>query len=444
MLLELENKIDKLRLELESLLPMKQEDQNRLNKKIRLEFNYNSNHLEGNTLTYGETELLLYFGKSNGEHDKRELDEMEAHDVAFKLIQDWANDKERELNEVDIKQLNEIILVKPFWKEAITSDGQSTRRLIKVGDYKEFPNSVRLQNGEMFEYASPIDTPIKMKELFEWYNLNKEELHPIELASIFHHKFVLIHPFDDGNGRISRLVVNYILIKNNYPPIIIKSTDKKNYLFALNKADTGMMDDFISYMAKQLIWSLELNIKAGKGESIEDKDDWEKELDLISRKGNDKPQLRNSEITIERNIDSIYPLIDSINQIINSKIAPLFESASKMLKGIKIDNLFDQLGIEDLFLRQNAITESNQIIEYITIFKRFLKDDVNDFEIQISLIIEFKNYTYDVYFTNAEKRIILSKRISEPLTPTDIEYIVTEFGKKVTSMIKEKLGKQQI
>lgn len=154
---------------MESLLPIKQDNQKRLDKKVRLEFNYNSNHIEGNTLTYGETELLLYFGKSNGGHDKRELDEMEAHDVAFKLIKEWAEDKSRELTEIDIKQLNEIILVKPFWKEAITADGQNTRRLIKIGDYKEIHNSVKLQNGEIFEYASPIDTPIKMRELFDWY-----------------------------------------------------------------------------------------------------------------------------------------------------------------------------------------------------------------------------------------------------------------------------------
>lgn len=142
---------------------------------FRLEFSYNSNHLEGNTLTYGETKLLLIFGKTEGNHDKREYDEMEAHDVAFKLIQEWVKDDEQPLTETRIKQLNEIILVKPFYKEAITQDGQPTRRLINIGDYKKYPNNVLLQNGEMFNFSNPTDTPIEMRELIQWYSSEIEK-----------------------------------------------------------------------------------------------------------------------------------------------------------------------------------------------------------------------------------------------------------------------------
>src|SRR5690625_6637573 len=88
-------KVDQLKTELAGLMPMSSEDKRRLDKKIRLEFNYNSNHLEGNTLTYGETELLLVFDNTTGNHTLREYEEMKAHDVAFKLINTWAEDKER-------------------------------------------------------------------------------------------------------------------------------------------------------------------------------------------------------------------------------------------------------------------------------------------------------------------------------------------------------------
>ena len=234
------NEIDQLVEVLKALPTITNENQQKLDKKFRLEFNYNSNHIEGNTLTYGETELLLIFDKTEGVHELREFEEMKAHDAAYKLIQDFAEDTEKPLTEAFIKQLNKLILVRPFWKEAITEDGQPTRRLIKVGEYKEYPNSVRLQNGEIFEYASPIDTPINMGELIQWYNneAKKNELHPVELAALLHYKFVLIHPFDDGNGRISRLLMNYVLLKNNLPPVIIKTHDKKGYLNALNQADT--------------------------------------------------------------------------------------------------------------------------------------------------------------------------------------------------------------
>ncbi|MFY7963820.1 MAG: Fic family protein, partial [Chitinophagaceae bacterium] len=86
-MLHLIGKITELQSALSELLPMKEEFKKKLDDKFRLEFSYNSNHLEGNTLTYGETKLLLIFGKTEGNHDKREYDEIEAHDVAFKLIQ---------------------------------------------------------------------------------------------------------------------------------------------------------------------------------------------------------------------------------------------------------------------------------------------------------------------------------------------------------------------
>ena len=167
--------IDRLANDLKTLQPIKPELQEKLHKKFRLEFNYNSNHIEGNTLTYGETELLLMFDDAVGKHNLREFEEMKNHDVAYKLIQEWAQDKERPLNEQQIKNLNQTILVRPYLKEAITGEGVTTKRLIRVGDYKEFPNTVLLPNGEIFHFATVVDTPILMKELLDWYH--EEENH---------------------------------------------------------------------------------------------------------------------------------------------------------------------------------------------------------------------------------------------------------------------------
>lgn len=278
-------KISHLLAELAKLSPISNENARKLEDKFRLEFNFNSNHIEGNTLTYGETKLLLIFDKTDGPHEMREFEEMKAHDVAYRWIKELAEDKQYRLIERDIKQLNEIMLVRPFWKDALTPDGQATRRQIQVGEYKKHPNSVQLQNGEMFHYASPGDTPIEMHALMDWFHAEteKNELSPVELAAIFHYKFVLIHPFDDGNGRISRLLMNYVLLKHDLPPVIIKSADKKNYLNALNQADTGNLGAFVKYIAQQLIWSLELKIKATKGQSIEEDDDIDKQVALFKK-----------------------------------------------------------------------------------------------------------------------------------------------------------------
>ncbi len=124
-------KIEILEKELTGLLPMKPEYRQRLDKKIRLEFNYNSNHIEGNTLTYGETELLLIFDKTTGNHEMREYEEMKAHDVAFELVKELSQDEERPITEAAIKSLYNKLLVRPFWKDAQTIDGQTTRKLMK-------------------------------------------------------------------------------------------------------------------------------------------------------------------------------------------------------------------------------------------------------------------------------------------------------------------------
>lgn len=275
--------IIKLKSELDELIPFSEENKNKLQKKIRLEFNYNSNHLEGNTLTYGQTQLLLYFDKSSGDVSVSDIEEMKAHDVALSLILDMAKDSERPLSEMFIKELNEIILVKPFWKDAISPNGTPVRKKIEIGQYKTSPNSVRLKNGEIHEYASPEETPALVRDLINWYNEKKDALHPVQLAAEFHYKFVCIHPFDDGNGRVSRLLMNYILLKYDYPMVIIKSEDKESYLTALQKADTGDLNSFIEYVEEQAIASLKLYIKAGKGEDIEEFGDIEKQIEILKR-----------------------------------------------------------------------------------------------------------------------------------------------------------------
>lgn len=309
------HRIESLKEELAALQPLSKEAEDALWKKLRLEWNYNSNHIEGNTLTYGETKLLLMFEKTTGDHSKREYDEMEAHDAAVLMVQEWAQDKSRSLTESDIRELNKVILVKPFWKEAITPDGQSTRRKIKIGDYKEHPNSVRLPNGEMFQYAKPEEVPIKMQELMDWYR-SSSDLDPVILAAELHYRFIRIHPFDDGNGRVARLLVNYVLMLNDLPPVVIKSAEKEKYLTALQKADVGDRDAFHSYMAEQLIWSLELSIKAAKGEDLEEDDDWKKEAAQLERSLKNRPKvIHKSDDVVRDKMETIYrPFLNALKK----------------------------------------------------------------------------------------------------------------------------------
>jgi Fic family protein len=431
--------IDEFAATLQSLQPIKPEYQQKLDKKIRLEFNYNSNHIEGNTLTYGETELLLIFDKTTGNHDLREYEEMKAHDVAFEVIKDWAADKERPLTEAAIKNLHELLLVRPFWKEAITPDGQPTRRLIEVGTYKKYPNSVRLQNGEIFHYASPEETPILMGELIQWYRDEEEkgEIHPVALAALLHYRFVRIHPFDDGNGRMTRLLMNYVLLRHHLPPVIIKSADKRNYLFALNQADTGDLNAFIKYVVTQAIWSLELTIKAAKGEDVEERDDWEKEL-LLLKKDKTLKQKFTSELSNKVKNNIYYPFVKNLVDklaIFDSwflekqyffKVTNHYEEI-KDLENIKSIGLgfWDYKSIADTTsfkLVYNKLKQTREPLHYI---------------IEVKLLFNLYSYAIEL----PKEKIIIEKEYGFSVSKEKIEEVIAITAKQLLQLIKERLPK---
>jgi Fic family protein len=117
--------------------------------------------------------------------------------------------------------------------------GQQTSYVIHAGQYKTRPNSVITRYGDRFEYASPEETPGLMADLVDWYNAAEQEgtLSPVELAALFHYRYIRIHPFEDGNGRIARLMVNFILTRHDYPMIVVRSRKKSEYLEALHQAD---------------------------------------------------------------------------------------------------------------------------------------------------------------------------------------------------------------
>ena len=298
------DKITSLYNEWQSLQPISQDVQIRIEQKFMLEFNYNSNHIEGNTLTYGQTELLLMFDKIDGDAKMHDLEEMKAHNVCLKMMQEEAKTNDRPLTEYFIRELHRTLLREDYEVKKQLPDGNITTYTVHAGQYKTRPNSVITATGERFEYASPEETPALMTDLVDWYNVavNDGNLSAIELAALFHYRYIRIHPFEDGNGRIARLLVNFILLRAGYPMIIVRTDDKDSYLNALNFSDISVgfvpsdgakakledIQPFVLYMKGCLERALELRIKAAKGESIEEKDDLKKKLILLEKEANIK------------------------------------------------------------------------------------------------------------------------------------------------------------
>lgn len=221
------------------LQPLSEKDKERLSRRFTVDFNYNSNHLEGNTLTYGQTEILLLFGKIIGEADVRDVQEMTASNVGLRMVQEEAKLKQMPLTQNFIKTLHKTLLREDYSVFVNLPNGVQSSYVIHAGQYKTRPNSVITRYGTRFDYASPEETPILMRDLVDWYNNAEQEgvLSPVELAALFHYRYIRIHPFEDGNGRIARLMVNFILSRHNYPMIVVRSRNKNEYLEALHQTD---------------------------------------------------------------------------------------------------------------------------------------------------------------------------------------------------------------
>lgn len=323
-----------------------------------LEFNYNSNHIEGNTLTYGQTELLLLFGKVADVAQMKDLEEMKAHNVGLKMTIEEAANTECQLSETFIRQLHHTLLRDDYEVFREGPSGVVTSYTVHAGQYKTRPNSVITATGERFEYASPAETPALMHDLIEWYKEeeNKKALSPIQLAALFHYRYIRIHPFEDGNGRIARLLANYILFRHNYPMIVIKTRNKQQYLNALNRCDVSVglipsvgasatieqIQPFVEYMENCLKLALKTCIKAAKGESIEEDDDFDKELAIIERQIQQKEDEKKKETTqynIQKSPERIWDVLEYCYFPISKKLEAISASMRRFFSYTQVSNI---------------------------------------------------------------------------------------------------------
>lgn len=455
----------------QELQPLKSEDKKRLDDKFNLEFNYNSNHIEGNTLTYGQTKLLLVFGEATGDAKMRDLEEMKAHNVGLRWIRERAKDSEYTLSERDIRDLNQIILAEDYYK---INPNSGTRYKINVGVYKTRPNSVITATGKTFDYASPEETPALMYELIEWFNdeTKKNKLTPLELASLLHYRYIRIHPFEDGNGRIARLLVTYVLERFGYPMVIIKSENKEEYLRVLHQCDVNVglapsdgasasIDDitpFVAYMKRQLEWSLNISIKAAKGESIEESGDTTKKIAVL------KSNLATK--VIQKSSNAVRNTLENI----------FYNTASKVTLGLEgIKDMFDSYYITDkipqkiepkpsllslLWINEpkevqyttpeqyenieRLSNRYNKKIDYFNLkqqnvfiwFNGFRHDGDNTFNLRLSLTIKFEPNQYQIETDISD--IVLCRGYDTPVVEEEIDCFVNEICNAVLLHIESK------
>lgn len=263
------NLLDSLKLKLKQFRPIDDDLWATIQEKLRIDWTYNSNAIEGNTLTYGETDFFLREGLTSAGKPLKDYLEAKNHAEAIDLLYDFTNSK-RKLSESLIKELHALLLKDVEFTYAKGRDGQMVKKPLSPGKYKTRPNHVLTISGKVHRYTSPIHVKDEMENLIKWFNKEKK-MHVVEKAAVFHHRFVAIHPFDDGNGRLARLLMNLILIKADYPPCVIKNEHRKQYLECLEIADLKKdLNPFSLFVVSELIATIEhiLDILEGKKTTI--------------------------------------------------------------------------------------------------------------------------------------------------------------------------------
>ncbi|WP_269242481.1 Fic family protein [Flavobacterium limnophilum] len=231
-LLSILNEIDALKAKLDQF---RQFDSYRIAQALELEYTFESNRIEGNTMTLRETDLVINEGLTISGKSMREHLEVINHQEAIAYIKHLMN-KQTSLNEREVLSIHNLIL------RGINPEDAGRYRRVQV-----------MIKGSSFMPPQPFLVSKEMEDFFIWYETNKNSLHPIVLAAELHERLVTIHPFIDGNGRTSRLVMNLILLQNGYVIANIKGDyeNRMQYYNALETAQTkNDKEDFLLFIAQ--------------------------------------------------------------------------------------------------------------------------------------------------------------------------------------------------
>jgi len=229
---------------LDSLRPLPPALVVRLKEQLAIEYTYNSNAIEGNTLTLRETRLVIEEGITVGGKSMVEVLEARNHPEAIRFVESLVAARS-EIDEDAVIRLHKLVMLN------VAED---------AGRYRT--TGVRI-TGAVFTPPPSSEVRPRMIELLKWLRENPDEYTPIELAAVLHHGFVRIHPFTEGNGRTARLLMNAILLKAGYPFIaIVPKRDRAKYLRTLVEADLGNASAFVNFMARCVERALDMYLDA--------------------------------------------------------------------------------------------------------------------------------------------------------------------------------------
>jgi hypothetical protein len=264
-------------------------------------------------------------------------------------------------------------------------------------------------------------------------------LHPVALAALFHYKFIRIQPFDDGNGRLARILMNMLLMRAGYPPSVIKAAEKEAYYVALRKADGDDLNAFVAYVGTVLVESLELYLKGARGESIEDLDDFDKKLALF-KKGLDgkKEKVKKSEQVLRMLYkEFIFEFIKDL-KLFSLKFEDLFFQID-FLKGgnISYDETFFYLKPDEIerdYLFHDGINLSIRL-------KEFKHKPSTDIKINVELYFSIDYYKVVLSLDKKNPKLEIIKEYNQIPEKKEWMSLINITGDKILKELEEAIKK---
>ncbi|MBZ4044226.1 Fic family protein [Flavobacterium hibisci] len=362
--------IDAIKSQVATFGELSVEQKRKINYKFRLEWNYNSNSMEGNTLTIEETRSVMVGNLTVNDKPLKDIFEMQGHDKVITEILKIGKGELR-LSEKRIKEIHSGIMHE-----------ENPKSKNKIGQWKEKANEIINSKGEKYSFVAPEEVPDKIHALLnktnaaiDAINANKKNApHPIDVAMDFHLEYLDIHPFYDGNGRTARILTNLILISLGYNPFWINEKDRSIYYNYISDIQGygGSRELFFEYCAGLIERSEQLVLNAIQDIDIEEEDDLHKEISLLKR------QLEGESFT--KSPKNIYEIFQFINSDVWNPLAVVI-------------NQFDDLFSEGK--TKHSVNHQNEKFPTKSILSSF----VNPFE-KSTEPTEIKIFGHNVYETD--------------------------------------------
>ncbi len=454
--------IDELQSKINSFGKLSDDVLKKINYKFRLDWNYHSNAMEGNSLTREETRSVMVNNITVEGKPLKDVIEIRGHDEIINNILKIGKGELR-LSEKRIKDIHKGIMHE-----------DNPNKALRIGEWKTNENHIINYKLEKYDFTSPADVPEEIHKLLNWLNAKHDEIvsnkknaiHPALLAFEFHLKYVTIHPFYDGNGRTSRILMNLILIMCGYPPVIVKVSDKDTYnrYLADIQGYDGRPDLFYEFMAKLLIKSQELTLTAIEGGDIDEADDLDKKILLLEKElsGIDpdyglqdrfSPEVffKIYDNWVEALLKTVIPTVQKFNRFftgtnhhvsINFLSQNFIDQESKLI----IDNFRSSCKAN-----QSHFTSEGTQLHLKALYGSFIKGGLNTFGCSYSIIITFEYLKYSVMVdeftsdgTSDQKILIQERLLHQPMTTKEINDLNKSFGDSIYNHIQYYIGKNGI